>query len=395
MNDAATLAKDDLSEADLVPYLDSGTLEWRRNVDAVLRRHAPAEYIHRADEEKRFPEEAIRAMAEAGWFAVTLPEQHGGVGSYMEMAALLEMLGRHSIGLARHWNITCNMVGGAIAAFAPELAERLLPQVAEGKLFFAFALSETEAGSDAARLRTAGEVQGDEAVITGSKTWITGALQADYILTACRTDRSGGKHDGISLFLVPRDAPGLTIRPIELLGGHAIRTCELHFDAVRVPMANRVGELHRGWRQLMGVLAKERVALAAICVGAAQAACDQAADYARVREQFGRPVGSFQAIAHKLADMQTRIDGARLLTYRAARLLADGRPCARESSQAKVFAADTYVQVATDGVQVLGANGYAMENSMQRHYREAKLFQIFGGTSEIQRNIIARSMGLG
>ncbi|WP_424140032.1 acyl-CoA dehydrogenase family protein [Roseomonas chloroacetimidivorans] len=395
MNHAATRTEDRLSEADLAPYLDAATLEWRRNVDAVLRRHAPPEYIHRADEEKRFPEEAIRAMAEAGWFAVTLPEEHGGVGSYMEMAALLEMLGRHSIGLARHWNITCNMVGGAIAAFAPELAGRLLPDVAEGRMFFAFALSETEAGSDAARLRTVGEVQGDEVVITGAKTWITGALQANYILTACRTDRSGSKHDGISLFLVPRDVPGLTIRPIDLLGGHAIRTCELHFDGVRVPMANRVGELHRGWRQLMSVLAKERVALSAICVGAAQAACDQALEYARTREQFGRPIGAFQAVAHKLAEMQTRIDAARLLTYRAARLLADGHPCARESSQAKVFAADTYVQVAADGVQVLGANGYAMENAMQRHYREAKLFQIFGGTSEIQRNIIARTMGLG
>jgi alkylation response protein AidB-like acyl-CoA dehydrogenase len=180
-----------------------------------------------------------------------------------------------------------------------------------------------------------------------------------------------------------------------MLGGHAIRTCSVTLNRVRVPARLMVGTLHKGWAQLMSVLSKERIALAAICVGAAQAACDEAIGYARTRRQFGRPIGAFQAVAHKLVEIQTRVDAARLMTYRAARLLADGVPCTRESSQAKAFASDAYLAAAIEGLQVLGANGYTAESALQRHLREAKLFQIFGGTNEIQRNITARELGLG
>lgn len=153
-----------------------------------------------------------------------------------------------------------------------------------------------------------------------------------------------------------------------------------------------VGDLHRGWSQLLGVLSKERVALSSICIGAAQAAVDQATEYAQERKQFGRSIASFQAISHKLVEMQTLVDASRLLTFRAARLLNEGKPCNRQSSQAKYFASDSYMRIATDGIQIMGANGYSMEYSMQRHFREAKMFQIFGGTNEIQRNIIGRDM---
>jgi alkylation response protein AidB-like acyl-CoA dehydrogenase len=396
MTHMPVVAADAPAERDLLPYLDEAQREWRRTVFRQLARIAPPDYVRACDEQKRFPEEAVAAMAEAGYFAVTIPEDYGGIGGYMEMTALVEMLGYHSVALARYWNITCNMVGGAIAHFtSPDIQAEFLPEVAAGRMSLAFALSEAESGSDAASLRTVAEPDGDAFVITGEKMWITGALQARYILTACRTDRSARRHDGISLFLVPARASGLTIAPIDMLGGHAVRTCSVSLDRVRVPARLMVGELHKGWTQLMAVLAKERVALSAICVGAAQAACDEATSYARTRRQFGRPIGSFQAVAHKLVEIQTRVDAARLMTYRAARLLADGLPCARESSQAKVFASDAYVAAAIEGLQVLGANGYAAESAMQRHLREAKLFQIFGGTNEIQRNIAARTLGLG
>ena len=382
-----------LARDDLAPYLDEDQFAFRENVHRFLGRHSPPDYIRTADETKRFPKEVIRGMAEQGYFAVTLPEEYGGIGSYLDMVGMLEVIGYHSIGLSRYWNLNVNMVGGAIARFAsPQIKAELLPQLAEGKAFFAFALSENGAGSDAASLKTSARLDGDDFVVNGTKMWITGALQADYILTACRTDSSGKPHDGITLLLIPREAAGVTISPIDMLGGHAIRTCEVHFEDVRVPRVRIVGDVHKGWRQLTTVLAKERIALGAMCTGAAQAAFDLARTYAVERKQFGRSITDFQAVSHKLVDMKTSIDAGRLLVYRAAKLLAENKPCGAEASQAKFFCSDAYVKVATEGLQVLGANGYCTEYPMERHYREAKLFQIFGGTNEIQRNIVAREI---
>ena len=378
---------------DLSPYITDVQFEFRDNVNRLLEKHATADYLRKCDEEKIFPAEIVALMAEQGWFAITLPEEYEGVGGYLDMVAMLEIIGYHSTSLARFWNINANMVGGAIARFgAPELKQKMLPALAKGRTFFAFALSENGAGSDAASLQASGTVAGDDIIVNGTKMWITGALQANYILTACRTAKGEGKHDGISLLLIPRDAAGVTVSPIDLLGGHMIRTCEVNLVDVRVSRQLLVGELHKGWSQLLRVLAKERVALATICVGAAQAACDLALEYAKERKQFGREIVSFQAISHKLAEMQTLIDASRLLAFRGAKLLEDGKACARESAQAKFFAADSYVRVATEGLQIMGANGYSMEYPMQRHFREAKLFQIFGGTNEIQRNIVAHEM---
>jgi alkylation response protein AidB-like acyl-CoA dehydrogenase len=166
------------------------------------------------------------------------------------------------------------------------------------------------------------------------------------------------------------------------------------FDNVRVPADRLVGELHTGWINLMPLLTKERPALAAMCVGAAQAAVDDAVRYAKERSAFGRTIGKFQAIQHKLVDMQVKVDAARLLTYQAGYLLSQGQSAERECSEAKIFASETYLQVAVEGIQVLGAYGYSMEFDMQRHFRESKLFQIFGGTSEIQRLVVARQLNL-
>ncbi len=391
MNPEYTLAM--IERADLRPYLNEDQFEFRRSVARVLAKHANPDYIRECDEKKRFPQELIDVGVEQGWFALTLPEEHGGIGDYLDMTAFLEIAAYHSIALSRFWNANVNMVGGAVARFATDAVKaEVLPALAQGQGWLAFALSENGSGSDAASLTTRGVADGDDFVIDGTKMWITGAQQAKYIMTAVRTDREAKKHNGISLFLVPTDCPGLEIRPIELLGGSAIRTCEVNYVGVRVPKRLIVGELHMGWKRLTAVLAKERVALSVMCVGAAQAAVDLARWYALDRKQFGQPIFDFQAVSHMLVDMQTQVDAARLMAYRAAKLLADGLPCDAESSQAKYFASDAYVKVATDGVQIMGANGYAMEYAMQRHYRESKLFQIFGGTNQIQRNIIARSL---
>ncbi len=382
-----------LNRNDIAPYLDTEQLEFREIVFRALEKQATPEYISQCDEHKAFPEKLIKLVADQGWFAVTLPEEYGGVGGYLEMVGMLESMSYYSSALARYWNINVNMVGGAICNMgSPEIRQHLIPQLAEGKNFFAFALSENGSGSDAASLQTTGRIEGEDIVLNGTKMWITGANRANHILTACRTAKMENKQAGISLVLVPADSKGVTINPIDMLGGHLIRTCEINLDNVKVPSSLMIGDLHKGWMQLLGVLAKERIALAAICVGAMQAAFDLALSYTKERKQFGKSIASFQINAHKLADMQTMIDASRLLVYRGARLLADGLPCNIESSQAKYFCADTYMRVATDGLQLMGANGYSMEYPMQRHFREAKLFQIFGGTNEIQRNIVSRDL---
>ena len=382
-----------LSRNDLSPYLSAEQFEFRDSVNRLLDKHATAAYLRQCDEEKAFPQDLVELVAEQGWFAITLPEEYGGIGGYMDMIGMLEIIGYHSTSLARFWNFNVNMVGGAIVRLATGAQkQKLLPPLAEGKTFFSFALSENGAGSDAASLKTSARLEGEYFVVNGTKMWITGAMQASYILTACRTEKGEGKHEGISLLLIPRDTPGVTVTPIDLLGGHMIRSCEINLVDARVSKDWMVGDLHKGWSQLLGVLSKERIALSAICVGAAQAALDQALDYAKERKQFGRAIASFQVINHKLVEMQTMIDASRLLTFRGARMLEEGKPCNLESAQAKFLASDTYMQVAMEGLQIMGANGYSMEYSMQRHFREAKVFQIFGGTNQILRNVVAREM---
>lgn len=382
-----------VARPDLRPYLNDEHFEFRASVARVLQKHATPDYIRECDEHKRFPAELMQVAVEQGWFALTLPEEHGGIGDYLDMAAFLEIAAYHSIGLTRFWNVNVNMVGGALARFADERIKSLvLPEMIAGDTWFAFALSENGSGSDAASLTTRAVDDGDHFVIDGTKMWITGAANAKYILTAVRTNKEAKKHEGISLILVPTDTPGVGIRPIDMLGGGAVRTCEVNYSGVRVSRNWLVGELHLGWKRLTSVLAKERVALSMMCVGAAQAAVDLARWYALDRKQFGQPVYDFQAVNHMIVDMQTQVDAARMMAYRSAKLLAEGQPCEAESSQAKYFASDAYVKVATDGLQVLGANGYSMEFAMQRHYREAKMFQIFGGTNQVQRNIVARTL---
>jgi alkylation response protein AidB-like acyl-CoA dehydrogenase len=382
-----------VNRRDLKPYLSADQFEFRDSVHRALSRHAPPEYWRECDEHKRFPSEVIDMGVKQGWFGLTLPEQYGGIGGYLDMAAFLEIAAYHSIALSRFWNANVNMVGGALARFASEeIKSEMLTGLAEGRCWLAFALSENGSGSDAAALTTRAAIDGDDFVIDGTKMWITGAKQASYILTAVRTDPNAKKHDGISLVLVPSNAPGVTINPIDMLGGHAIRTCEVNYQNVRVPRRLMVGDLHVGWKRLTTVLSKERIALAAMCTGAAQAAVDLARWYAHERRQFGQAISDFQAVSHMLVDMQTKVDASRMMAFRAAKLLEDGENCDMESSQAKYFASDAYVQVATDGLQIMGANGYSMEYAMQRHFREAKMFQIFGGTNQIQRNIIGRSL---
>jgi acyl-CoA dehydrogenase len=368
----------------------------RRTVRALLAEVSPPDYVRECDLGHRPPREAFDALARGGWLGVGIPETHDGAGGGpIDLAILLEEAGRVHLDLALWLFRNLSHGGAAIGRHGSEEQRRTyLPAIARGELSLAFALTEPEAGSDAAAITTSAERDGEDFLLTGQKWYTSGFTVADICLVVARTERSSDKRAGITNFLVPTNAPGITVTPIDTLGTWSLGTYAVHFDRVRVPGSNVLGSLGHGWPELRELLEMERLCLSAARVGAASAALDEATAYARERRQFGKPIGSFQAVSHKVADMATAIDAARLMVYRFAWLLEEDRPRTAEAAMLKLFVGETYQRVAEMGVQVLGGYGYSMESAMARHYRDAKLATIGGGTSEIQRTIIARELGL-
>jgi alkylation response protein AidB-like acyl-CoA dehydrogenase len=256
-------------------------------------------------------------------------------------------------------------------------------------------MSEPDAGSDTGAMRSTARRVNETWRINGQKLWSTGAGARDTLINVyVKTDSKAHYREGMSLFLVPNDAPGVELRKLDMLGRRSVGTYEIFFNDVEAGDERLVGGVNRGFHCLLSGLQTERITTAAGYCGAAQAALDLAVDYAKTRKQFGRPIGSFQAIAHMLADLQTEVDAGRLLMLRAAWTATRGEDALREISMAKLFASETYVKVANAGMQVLGAYGYNMEFDMQRHFRDARAATIAAGTSQIQRNLIAGRMGL-
>ncbi|MDP2727260.1 MAG: acyl-CoA dehydrogenase family protein, partial [Dehalococcoidia bacterium] len=284
---------------------------------------------------------------------------------------------------------------GSILSYGSEEQKRAyIPRVIKGDMLFAFGLTEPNAGSDAASLTTAATKDGDDYVINGSKMFITRAHVADYIITVTRTATDVAKHKGLTIFLVDPKSQGVTVNPLKKLGHKAVHSCAVFFDNVRVPQQMMLGGLNQGWWNMLKHLNVERVTMAAGCLGNAQGALDLALDYAKKREQFGHPIGSFGVIQHYLADMATQVEVSRALVYRAAWMAGEGLPCSKECSMAKFLASEIATEVANKGMQIMGGYGYVMDYDMQRFYREAKLAEVTGGTNEMQRYIIARELGL-
>lgn len=372
----------------------------QRTLRSLLERVAPADYVRRCDLEHRPPREAFDALARDGWLGLGISERFGGSGGGpVDLAIALEEIGRAHLDLAL-W-VFRNLSHGGLGLSrhgTPEQQERWLPAIARGELSLAFALTEPEAGSDAAAITTRAvrEGEGDDAAwcITGQKWYTSGYSVADLILVVTRTTRGEQKWQGITNFLVDAHAPGIEATPIDSLGTWSLGTAAVHFGDVRVDADRVLGTVDGGWPELRDVLELERLCLSAARLGAAQAALEEAVEYATTRRQFGRPIGGFQAVAHTLADMATRIEAARGLVQRLAWLMETDRPRRKEAAMVKLFVSETYQHVATMGVQVLGGYGYTMEAPMARHYRDSKLGTIGGGTSEIQRGLIARELGL-
>jgi butyryl-CoA dehydrogenase len=367
--------------------------EIRRSVrDFAEREIAPV-----ADEMERtaqFPHEVIRKAAALGFLGVPYPESVGGTGlDSLAYAITIEELSRvsGSVGIivSAHTSLGCNPI---FLAGTPAQKERYLRPLASGAKLGAYGLTEAGAGSDSRGTRTRARRDGDHWILNGSKRFITNAgVAATYIVTAV-TDRSL-ETGRISAFIVENDAPGFSIgRLEEKMGLHASQTGELLFDDCRVPADNLLGEEGEGDKLFLKTLDGGRIGIGAMALGISQAAFEASAAYAKQREQFGRPIGSFQGVAFKIADMATQIDAARLMVYRAAWLKDQGSPYSNEAAMAKLFASEVARQVTNDAVQVHGGYGYVSEYRVERYLRDAKLTELGEGTSEIQRLVIARNL---
>jgi isovaleryl-CoA dehydrogenase len=337
-------------------------------------------------------EDVARRMGELGWYGLQIPEEYGGSGgSFLDATLFLEETARAQIPVAAY-GVTLIVVG-AINRFGSEEQKReLLGRVVRGGTL-AIAMSEPDAGSDVAGLKTRARREDGHWVLDGAKMWCSYAHKASEIVIVCRTG-TGQRHEDMSMILVPRESDGLTITPIKTLGGE--ETNELHLDGVRVPEDALLGAEGGGWVQLMAGLNYERVILAATALGMAQRTFDDALAYAKERRQFGRPIGSFQAISHRFAELATELARTRLLVRWVARLTDEDpdRMLPQEASMAKLAATELAKRCALEGVQIMGGYGYATEYPMERHLRAAVVTTIYGGTSEIQKNIIAKTLGL-
>ncbi|HKA71459.1 MAG TPA: acyl-CoA dehydrogenase family protein [Xanthobacteraceae bacterium] len=368
----------------------------RDSVRKLMDRVATVDYVRRLDREQAYPYELYAAWAEAGLLRLPFPEQYGGLGgSVIDMAIVAEEIARKSADLYMAFSGS-TFCGLNILRKASEEQKRLwLPKLLSGEVRMAISISEPEAGSDVGAMRTTARRDGDHYVINGQKLWSSGAGAKACVINAyVKTDTKAHYRQGMSLLLVDNTAPGLELRKLDMLGRRCTGTYEIFFNDVRVPVDRLIGGEHGGWDCLMSGLQVERVCSAAGNCGAAQAVVDLALAYAKERKQFGRPIGSFQAIAHMLADMATEVEAARTLMWRAAWMVASGQDALREISMAKLLSSETYAKVANLGMQILGAYGYTMEFDMQRHFRDSRASTIAAGTSQIQRNLIAGLMGL-
>lgn len=343
------------------------------------------------------PKKLIEKMAELGYFGLIFSPDYGGSGlDALSMALVTEELSRAWLSVGSV--MTRMLITGTLieANGTPEQKKAWLPKLSAGELLAAAAFTEPSAGSDAAAVRTKAEKNGSKFLVSGEKAWCTFANRAHMLCTMVRTDPSQPKHKGLSILLVPKpgdafDPPRLSGDPIPTIGYKGMNSYNVAFDSYEVPFENLLGmEEGKGFYQLMATYEYARIQTAARAVGVAQAALDAAVKYAQEREQFGKPIASFQAIRHKLAKAQTEIEAARQLTYHACRMKDTGRRCDLEAGMAKAFAAEMAEQVTSECLQVFGGYGYSREFPAQRYWRDARVFRIFEGTSEIQYEVIAR-----
>ncbi|HEX9463606.1 MAG TPA: acyl-CoA dehydrogenase family protein [Alphaproteobacteria bacterium] len=369
----------------------------RDSVRKLMDKHAPPEYVRKLDREQAYPYELYDAWVKAGLISLPFPEEYGGLGgTVLDMTIVAEEIARRSTDLVMAYGGSVFTGLNIARKGSPEQKKYWLPKLLSGEIKMSISMSEPDAGSDVGNIHTTARRDGNSGyVLNGQKLWATGAGAKNNVINMyVKTDTAAHYRQGLSLFLVDNQAPGLEIRKLDMLGRRCTGTYEIFLKDVRVPADRLIGGENKGWDVVMAGLQIERVTGAAAACGGAQAVVDLAASYAKERKQFGRPIGSFQAIAHMLADMQTEVDATRLLVLRAAWLVDNNKDALREITMAKLMAGENYAKVSNMGMQIMGGYGYNMEFDMQRHFRDARAATIAGGTSQMQRNLIANLMGL-
>jgi hypothetical protein len=343
------------------------------------------------DEEERFERPLFDAMADMGLTGICFPEEYGGAGGdVLSYIIAIEELSKVDDGYGIALSASVSLCGWPIYAYGTEeQKKKYLVPIADGSKLGAFGLTEPNAGTDAASQQTVAEDKGDHYLLNGSKIFITNAGEAEIYIVFAMTDKSRGAR-GISAFILEKGMPGFTFGKKEhKMGIRSSQTMELVFQDVKVPKENLLSKEGDGFKIAMSTLDGGRIGVAAQALGIAQAALDHSVKYSKERVQFGKPISSNQAIAFMLADMATKVDAARLLTYRAAYLKDNGQPYAKEAAMAKMFASDIAMAVTTDAVQVFGGYGYSREYPVERLMRNAKITQIYEGTNQVQRMVIS------
>jgi len=346
------------------------------------------------DRQHRFPREELTEMGELGLLGMLVPEAYGGsdTGVLAYAIAVEEIAagdGACSTIMSVHSSVGCVPI---LKFGTEEQRQRFLPKLASGEWIGGFALTEPQAGSDASNLKTRARREGDHYVIDGAKQFITSGKNGHVIIVFAVTDPSAGKN-GITAFIVPTDTPGYEVlRVEEKLGLNASDTCQIAFNGMKIPVENRLGEEGEGYRIALSNLEGGRIGIAAQSVGMAQAAFEAARDYAGERKAFGKAIAEHQAVAFRLADMATQIEAARQLVWHAASLREAGIPCISQASMAKLFASEMVERVCSDAIQIHGGYGYMRDYPVERIYRDARICQIYEGTSDVQRMVIARNL---
>ena len=363
----------------------------------AVREFAEAEirpHVMEWDEEQIFPLEVVKKLGQLGYIGAVFPEDYSGAGlGYIDYCIIVEELSRvdGSVGIivAAHTSLCSNHI---YRMGTDDQRRRYLPKLSTAEWIGCWSLTEPEAGSDAAGTRTTATLDGDGWVLNGAKTFTTNAHHADVCVAMAVTDRGAAQH-GISAFIIEKGMPGFRLGKKEnKLGLRASATGEVLFDHCRLPRCQLLGKAGEGFVDSLKILDGGRISIAALAIGMAQGAYDAALRYGKLRKQFGRPISEFQAVQHKLVDMATELDAARLLTYRASWMLDHGRRVTRESAMAKLFASEAAVRIANEAVQIHGGYGFIKDYPVEKFYRDVKLCTIGEGTSEIQRLVIARQL---